>query len=239
LISLTLLGAFRPIPRLETAVQLSYSRHSVVAPGLSADSTGFGDSLVRARYELLDQPMPAWRSSLPAVAAALALRIPTGEDAGNGVTSGTSGAVGSSAASTTLGAWETALGVELVKSSDVEWEISSYGEAGYRFADESLGIERQLGPRVLGQLGLRFIPTPDVSAGTFAEVSWEEELKLARERVSGTAQRRVSAGLFVAWQLWPSGLRGGMQVRHTPLLDGLSANVLASTSLSVSLGIAR
>jgi hypothetical protein len=147
--------------------------------------------------------------------------------------------VGSSPASTTLGAWEAALGVELVKTFDLEWEISGYGEAGYRLPDESLGIQRQLGPRALGQLGLRFIPTSDLSVGTFGEVAWEHELELAGDRVSGTAQRRVAAGLFAAWQLWPSRLRGGVQLRHTPLLDGLSANALASTSFSVSLGIAR
>jgi hypothetical protein len=242
LVDYSLLVAYRPFAELETALQLSYANQTVVAPGLAAETSGLGDTVLRARYELFDQPMPMRKSPLPGVAAALAVRAPTGRDEGaapRGVASGTTGSLGSSAASTSLGAWELTLGLELVKSLGVHWEAAAYGEAAFRFPDDSLGVERRLGPRALGQLSARFIPVPDLSLGAFADVGWEDEVTIDEEVVGGTAQRRVSLGAFASWRLSPSGLSGGMQVRHTPLADSLSANVLASTSLSVSLGFAR
>jgi hypothetical protein len=242
LVDYSLLLAVRPIAPLELALQLSYARQSVVAPGLSAEESGVGDTILRARYELFDQPMPMKKSPLPGVAAALSVRAPTGHDESaspRGVASGTTGSLGSSAASTSLATWELALGLELVKSLGVHWELSGYGEGAYRFADDSLGIERRLGPRALGQIGGRYIATPDLSAGAFADVGWESEVTIDGEALSGTAQRRVSIGAYGAWQLSPSGLRAGVQLRHTPMLDELSVNALAASSLSVSLGIAR
>lgn len=242
LVDYSLLLAYRPIFPLEVALQLSYARQSVVAPGFSAEESGIGDSLLRARYELFDQPMPMKRSPLPGVAAAFSVRAPTGRDESaspRGVASGTTGSLGASAASTSLATWEIALGVELVKTLGIHWEISGYGESAYRFTDDSLGIDRRLGPRVLGQLGGRYIPSPDLSLGAFADVGWEDEVAIDGERLSGTGQRRVSVGAFTAWQLAPSGLRAGLQLRHTPMLDDLSVNALAASSLAVSLGIAR
>lgn len=241
LIDVALLGAYRPLARLELAAQASYSRHSVVAPGLSADGSGSGDALLRARWDAIDQPMPLHSSPLPGLALALALRVPTGDQGTDvsGVTSGSTGSVGSSAASTTLGAWELALGVELSKSYGAHWAATLYGEGAYRLPDDTLGIDRQLGPRALGQVGVRYIPAAGVSIGAFSDVGWESEIAFDGERLNGTAQRRVSVGAYTSWRLSPSGLRGGISLRHSPLLDELSANALASTSLAVSLGVAR
>jgi hypothetical protein len=242
LLDWSLAGAYRLHRRVELGAQLAYGRQSVVAGDFASKRVGFGDTLLRVRCEVFDQPMPLLTAPpLPGVAAVVSLRVPTGalERSGTGgaeVTAGTTGSVGTTASSQSLGAWETGVGVELKRAFSAFWELTASGEIAYRFPDDSLGVERQLGPRALGSLSLRHTPMPGLSLGIATDLGWEAELELGGAERSGTAQRLWTVSAFAAWTLSPSGIRGGVLARHSPLLDEVSANALAQTSLGLSLG---
>ena len=202
---------------------------------------GFGDTTLRLRWEAVDEPMPL-DSWVPALAVLFVTRAPTGsldDDPASGAAAGTTGSIGSSASSQGLGTWEFSLAVEAAKSFGMEWQAIALLEAAYRLPDDALHIERQLGPRALGQVSLRYAPTLEFSLGVMTDLGWEADVELDGLTKNGTAQRLWTVGAFASWLLSSTGLRAGVLVRHAPAFDSVSANALGATGLGVSLGLSR
>jgi hypothetical protein len=224
----------RPVEPLELSAQLGYGRSSVSSKDFQSSHTGFGDTMLGARFLLLEEPMGhvggfPW----PAVTAILAARAPTGSLTDDGAPG--SGSLGSSGSSDALGTWEAGGGVEARRRLTDSWELVVLGEAAYRFSDDALGLERQLGPRLLGYASVSY-DVDELSLGALTSLEWEGEVAFDDRTRSGTAQRLLSAGAFVSWLLREPGLRGGVLLRTAPPLDAINANVFGATTFGLSLG---
>ena len=234
---------WRAAETLEIGALLAYGRQSASAPGFASERTAFGDTTVRARWEAIAEPM-GWMSGppWPAVAIISSLRTPTGPvdrpkraNAGR-IQGGTTGSVGASATSQGLGTWEPALAVELTRGLSAWWRVTAVGEIAVRLPDDSIGVDRQLGPRALGSLTLTHIPSPLTTVGVSTDLGWEDDVTLDARKRSGTTQRLWNVGAFLTLRLAKTGLRSGILVTHAPAVDSISVNAVGSTSLGVSLG---
>jgi hypothetical protein len=110
------------------------------------------------------------------------------------------------------------------------------GEAAYRFPDDSIGVERKLGPRALGQLTFRLLPSPETGVGVLTDLGWEGPVSFDGRVREGTAQRLWTVGLFGYLLLPPTGLRSGVMLRYAPPVDDVSVNAVGATTLSLSIG---
>jgi hypothetical protein len=238
---ITGLVGYRPIAPLEVSVEAAVGHQMFTSPDFDTSRTAFGDTTLRARWDALDEPMPFEKTVLPwpAVTLLLALRIPTspsGRDGSGNPFSGTTGSVGASASSEGLGAWEPSLGAAFVRSFGDLFQASAYIEAAYRFPDTYLGIERHLGPRVFGQLGARYAPSPATGIGVLTDLGWEGDVAYSGSTQPNTSQRIWTVSAFGYLRAEPSSLRWGALLRYTPPVDGIGMNASQSTSFSVSLG---
>jgi hypothetical protein len=238
----SLAAGYRVSQRWELAAQLAYGKQSLSTRGFASKSSGVGDAILRARWEALDAPMPMSDSPpWPSVAALFMLRVPTAStDRTSGVGGyGTTRTLGASASSQALGAWELALGADLERALSSTWRVSALGEAALRLPDDALGLERQLGPRVLGQIGLRYVPVVQFAFDLSTDLSWEGDVELDGQTKRGTTQRRWTLGAFASYRVPKTGLRAGALLRYAPPVSGVSVNAIAATALGVSLGYAR
>jgi hypothetical protein len=244
MVDLSLAAALRPIANLEVGVESAVGYQSVMAPGIDSERGGFGDTLTRVRWEAIDEPMPFVKER-PLLSPALALigsvRAPTGYVGAHTseAQSGTTGSIGSSASAQGLGAWEGSLAAEVARTFERKLRVGLVGEAAYRLPDEALGLERHLGPRLLGQLNLRYRPTVSWGFGVITDIGWEDLVEYEGIRRAGTAQRLF--GMAGYWyMLFPdAGLRIGAMLRHAPAIEGISVNAVGATSLAFSVGYAR
>jgi len=237
----TAIVGYRPRPPLELSVEAAVGHESFTSPDFHMARTAFGDTTVRARWDVLDEPMPFEHPLVhfPAVTLLVSLRMPTspsGRSGDNNVFSGTTGSVGSSATSEGLGAWEPSFGAALVRTFDERWQVSAYFEGAYRFADSYIGRDRQLGPRLLAQLGARFAPTPTTGVGLTTDYGWEGNVAYEGVTVPDSSQSIWTVGAFCYLRAQPSRLRWGAMVRYAPPVDGIGKNASQSTSVAVSLG---
>jgi hypothetical protein len=238
---------YRPAEPLELGVQLAYGWQSVSAPGgFHSERTGFGDTAFNLRWEALDEPMP-YRSVFPYPALAVigGVRAPTGTvtrvsgQQRGPLQSGTTGAVGATASSQGLGAWEVSMALDAQKVLLARrLQLNLSGEMAFRMPDDTLGVERQLGPRALGQVNLRYMPSRLWGFGALTDLGWEGDITFDGERRRGTGQRLWSLGAFAYLVVRPTNLRSGILVRHAPPVDGISVNAVGATSIGVSLGYA-
>jgi hypothetical protein len=239
-LDVTGLAGYRPTPPLEVSAESAFGHDVVSNPYAPSHRTGLGDTTLRVRFDALEEPMPFERPVLPwpAVSGIVSLRMPTASGAGS-ESSGTTGAIGSSASSEGLGAWETAAGVVLLGTIATKWQVTGFGEAAYRFPDTSLGLARHLPPRLFGQLGARYAPTPTTALGVLTDLGWEGNVRIRDDPGNGTSQRLWTLALFGSFRTSPKGLRWGALVRVAPPIDGVSRNATGTTSLGISLGYAR
>src|SRR5262249_40210652 len=127
----TALVGYRPVVPLELSVEAAVGRQTFTAREFDSGRTAFGDTTLRARWAVLEEPMPFEHPSIawPAVTVLLSLRIPTspsGRDGSESIFSGTTGSVGASASSEGLGAWEPSLGAAFVRSFGELFQASAY-----------------------------------------------------------------------------------------------------------------
>ncbi|HEX4334269.1 MAG TPA: hypothetical protein VH062_00060 [Polyangiaceae bacterium] len=236
----TAIVGYRPIVPLEVSVEAALGHQSLTSPYFHTARTAFGDMTFRARWDVLDEPMPFEHPRIPwpAVTLLLSVRAPTapsGRGSGD-VFSGTTGSVGASATSEGLGAWEPSLGAAFVHTFDARWQMSAYVEAAYRFSDTYLGTPRHLGPRLFAQIGARYAPTPATGVGVVTDYGWEGDVGFEGRTQPDTSQRIWGVGAFVYLKAVPSRLRWGALVHYAPPIDGIGKNASQSTSVSVSLG---
>jgi hypothetical protein len=223
---LSALVAVRPIARLELSGVFAYLRDTQQAAAGSWSLSGFGDVLVRARFEPIDEtPRDSARFPWPALAMSSSVRAPTA--AGNGSTS-----LG-------LGAWELMQGLWLERSLTRSLRLGFMAEVGVRAADTSLGVDRRLGPRVSTQLTAWYWPVPDVALSFSSGLLWEGEVELSGERQPGSGTRQGLLGAGVVYGPSGSGIRPAAAVRFAPAIAGLVVNAPTSATIEVSLAYTR
>lgn len=231
-------GAYRVLPALELSLSSVFGTSTRVVPGgFSADGKGFGDTVARARWDVHEAPVPHRRSWLnPGVALIASLRAPTAKQ----TTTHQShpGSHGSSL-SDALGTWEGAIAVDLSHALHDDWRIGVLLEGALRAPDESFGVSRWLGPRLMSQATLGHYLFRSLEVGVLAEIEWEADTTLAGSAVSGTGRRAVDVGGFVSFVPQDSAVRSGLQLRHSPTFDGFGINAVATTQIGVSLGYVR
>ena len=219
-----LLAAYR-LRRWELSGAFGYGRRSVDIAGELGQSAGFGDSSLRARFELVDEPA-VWQNGVyPALALLASLGLPTG------------GARG--IAPRGLGATELALGVSAERSFARLFRAGVVAQGAARLPDTSLGTSRQLGPRASAEFTLSYFAQSDLVLSVLASVRWEGDVALAGHLESGTAQRWSELGAAVSWQPWTSPLRVGFAERYAPGIDALGANTVANATSELWLGYVR
>ena len=239
----TAIVGYRPIVPLEASVEAAVGHQALTSPDFQTERTAFGDTTLRVRWDALDEPMPFEhpRFPWPALTLLLSLRMPT-SPSGRGDPanpfSGTTGSVGASASSEGLGAFEPSLGAAVVRSFGELFQASGYLEAAYRFADSYIGRARHLGPRVFGQLGVRYAPTPTTGVGLLTDYGWEGNVSYDGSSVPDSSQRVWAIGAFCYLRAEPSRLRWGALVRYAPPIDGIGKNASQSASVAVSVGYA-
>lgn len=239
-LDVTAVAGYRPIEALELSGEAAVGHQVFSSPEQSTAHTGFGDTTVRGRWEALDEPMPFERPAFrwPAVAFVASLRMPTASaDRGAAASgfSGRAGSVGSSASSEGLGAWEPAAAVTLTKTFDA-WQIAGVGEVGYRFRDTYLGRDRQLAPRWLAQLGLRYAPSMSTGIGLVTDLGGEGPVAYDGAAADPhTGQRLWTVSAYGYLLAEPTGLRCGAIVRYSPPIEGIDLNATRATSIGVSL----
>jgi hypothetical protein len=246
LIDYALALGYRPADRIEIGAQAAFGWQSVSSPGFHSERTGFGDTRFSMRWEAFDEPMPFQKVfPHPALAVIAGVRTPTGTvsrvgDSRRGaLASGTTGAVGATASSQGLGAWEPSLAVNAQKMlAHRRLQLNLSGELAFRLPDDSIGVDRKLGPRVLGQVTARYIPSPIWGVGGLTDLGWEGDVTLEGVRRTGTGQRLWNVGAFVYIVVPDTNLRWGAAVRYAPPFNGVSVNAVGATSFAVSLGYA-
>jgi len=219
-----LLVAYR-IQRLELAATLGYGTRSVTLSEASERSTGLSDTLLRARYEAAEEPMP-WQSGVyPALAMLGTVRLPS------------AGAEG--LAPRGLGTTEFALGVSIERSFARLFRVGLLLELAGRLPDTTLGVTRRLGPRASSELTLSYFASPDLVISALLGTRWEGNVTVQERMQYGTAQRLTEIGAAISFQPWSSPLRAGFAQRYAPGLDQLSANTVQSLSSELWIGYVR
>ena len=219
-----LLAAYR-IHRWELTGSVGYGVRAVDIAGEFGRSVGLGDTALRARYEVFDEPA-AWQGGIyPALALLASIGAPTASATG--------------IAPRGLGATELALGVSAERSFARLFRASIVGQAAARLPDTSLGVSRQLGPRANGELTLSYFAESDLVLSALVSMRWEGNVSLAGRLQSGTAQRWSEVGAAISWQPWLLPFRAGFAQRYAPGMGGLGGNTVASATSEFWLGYVR
>jgi hypothetical protein len=219
-----LLTAYR-LRRLELSAIVGYGTRSAALSNASERSTGFSDTLLRARYEAAEEPEP-WQSGVyPALAMLGTVRLPSAQAEG--------------LAPRGLGTVEFALGVSLERSFAQLFRVGLLAELAGRLPDTTFGVARHLGPRASAEFTLSYFATPDLVLSALLSTRWEGNVSVQQREQSGTAQRLTEVGAAISFQPWASPLRAGFAQRFAPGIDGLSANTLAALSSEFWVGYVR
>lgn len=225
-----LAAAFRPVPRLELHAELGAGTSFLRAGGYEAEHRGLSDATLGLFYDLLDEPMPYERAPWPSLTVLARVRAPSGGTE----SAGASGSTDSTGGRSGLGAYEATLGFRAAKAVS-DWNtLSASAELSLRLPDESLGIERKLGPRAFGMLAFTRRMTPDLSLELLTNLTWEGEVSLRGRRVTGSAQRLWNVDAAAIWTIW-DGLGASASAGGAPPVAFLSRNSLGGVRGGVSL----
>ena len=239
-VDLALSAGYRPLRVLELGLQATSGWQSLHTAAMSDSSGSLGDTALHLRWMVAEEAMRDLGRPLgwPTLEVVIAARIPTGmvRRSGAAAASGTTGAVGTAATSQGLGTWEAAMGVQAEKSLSRSVDMALLGQGGYRLPDDAIGVERQLGPRLLAQLTLRYRLDPELAVGAGRDLGCEGDVRYEGQLRSGTGQRAWGAAAFATFAPLGSPWRAGVTLRHTPELDGIGVNALSTTTLALSLG---
>jgi hypothetical protein len=223
---LTIVAAYRPLPKLELGAVFGYLRDSTREAGVSSSLAGAGDVTARARFEAVDEtPSFAEGPPVPALALTAALRAPTAKT--------------SDTASLGLGAWEPALGLALERSVTPKLRFGLSADAALRRSDEALGVRRRLGPRVSTQASAWYWPAPQLAASLSSSLLWEGDATLTGARRPGTGSRQWQLGVGAVYRPSGSHFRPGIAARYVVPIASLGVNALATTTLELSLAYTR
>ncbi|HET7539775.1 MAG TPA: hypothetical protein VFK05_07880 [Polyangiaceae bacterium] len=219
-----LLVAYR-LKRLELSGVFGYGARDAALGRAAERSIGFSDTWLRMRYDSIDEPMP-WQSAVyPSVAVMATVRLPSANAEG--------------LAPRGLGATEFAFGMSFERSLARVFRVGLFAEIAGRMQDTTLGVTRQLGPRVSAELTLAYFATPDLVLSALIGSRWEGNVTVRTQSQPGTAQRLTEIGAAISYQPWKSPLRAGFAERYAPPIDSLSANTVAALTSEFWLGYVR
>lgn len=241
-LELAFAGAVRPISAIELGATTAYGNVFVGGPGFRSSRGALGDVSLRVRWEVLQEPPLelSGQQRLPAIGLTVTTRVPTGavdRATGAGAAGPSPGTVGSTATSQGLGTTELALALDVRKTFASRYQIGAVGEAAYRVPDESIGLERALGPRGLVRLmGIAF--QGDATIGLFVDLAAEGDVRYGSRTSPDSGQRSFSIGASGSYKT-DMGLRTGLALSYQPPLDGLSKNAVAATGITTFLGFTR
>jgi hypothetical protein len=239
-------AAFRPKDAVEVAGMVPFGYERVVAPGFASTRSSVGDLSLRVKWDVVAEPAIALPNTtkFPSLGLSLTVRAPTGvvDRAAASTASGASGTVGSTATSQGLGTWEGALAADVRKTFATHWQAALVGEGALRLPDDALGVDRRLGPRVLGRVLVLHLPESPryaYAVGVFTDVAWESDVTYAGRRAVGTAQRLWSVGVTASMKIVPVGYRAGMSLAYQPPVSGVGANALGAVALGLFVAYGR
>lgn len=240
-VELAFAAAYRPASAVELGATSAYGNVMVGGPSFRSRRGALGDLALRVRWEALDEPpidLPSG-SRRPSIGLTVSLRLPTGTvdrsgDSGAGPSPGT---VGSTATSQGLGTTEVALAIDVRKTFAQRYQLGAVVEGAWRAPDDSVGLERHLGPRGLARMmGLVF--QGDVTFGAFVDLAAETDVTYGGRRSLASGQRALSLGLSASLKT-DVGFRAGLSVVHQPAIDGASMNAVAATGLTAFMAFTR
>jgi hypothetical protein len=234
-------AAYRPVDSVELGASTAYGNVLVGGPAFRSHRAALGDVALRVRWEALEEPaidLPGG-SRRPSLGLTLSARLPTGTvdrsgDSGAGPSPGT---VGSTATSQGLGTTEVALAIDVRKTFAQRYQLGAVVEGAWRAPDDSIGLERKLGPRGLARvMGVVF--QGDVTFGAFADLAAETDVSYGGRRSPDSAQRSLSLGMSASLKT-DLGLRAGLALVHQPAIDGVALNAVAATGLTAFMAFTR
>jgi hypothetical protein len=228
--------------RLELQATLGIGSTHLALAGFARRAVGFTDSLVRVRYDVLQEPgvrLPN-RVSPPSLGATLSVRLPTGGrgDAAVSAGQGAQSSVGSLATNQSLGTVEVALAVDVRKTFTDRLQFAGIIEGAMRAPDTAFGRARALGPRLLVRPVLLWFAADAITVAVFADFGVEAAVSYDGTRASGSAAYQWSTGTSMTFK-HDNGLRTGLAFALTPPLSGLGANVAAASQLTTFVGYAQ
>lgn len=234
--------AHRPVSWLELGATAAYGHVLVAGPSFRSNQGALGDLALRVRWEVIEEPALNLTSvaQRPSVGLTLSTRLPTGavDRSGDASAGPSPGTVGSTATSQGLGTTEVALAVDVRKTFGSRWQIGGVAEGALRAADESLGIDRALGPRgLLRVMGIAFV-TDDFTVGLFGDLAAEGSVAYGGRTSPQSGQRAISCGASASLKT-ESGLRAGLATTFLPPIDGFGLNAVAATGLTTFLAFTR
>jgi len=241
-LEVALAGAYRPVDAIEIGTTMAYGNVLVGGPSFRSGRAALGDLGLRVRWEALSEPaidLPGG-SRRPSLGLTLSVRVPTGtvDRSTDAASSGPSpGTVGSTATSQGLGTTELALAADVRRTFAAKWQLGAVVEGAWRAPDDSLGIDRALGPRGLVRLmAIAFVG--DATLGAFVDLAAETDVAYGGRRSPASAQRSFSLGASASLKT-DVGLRAGLALTWQPPIDGLSTNAVAATGLTTFLAYTR
>jgi hypothetical protein len=226
----TLAGAVRPIPRLELNAELGAGRSFLRMREFEAEHQGFSDATFGVFWDALDEPMPYENAPWPSLTLLARLRAPTGGAA----SSASTGSADTTGGRSGLGAFEGTLGLRAAKGLAERTVLAFSSELSLRLPDESLGVQRQLGPRAVGMLAVTQRVSADVSLEFGTSLAWEGEVTLRGQRLGNTAQRLWNVEVAALWTI-ADGLGGSASLGGAPPLSAISKNTMGGVRGGVSL----
>jgi hypothetical protein len=225
-----LAGAVRPTPRLELNAELGAGRSFLRVGEFEAEHRGLSDATFGIFWDVLDEPMPYEKEPWPSLTLLARLRAPTGGSANSASTASADTTGGRSG----LGTFEGTLGLRAAKGLAERTVLAFSSELSLRRPDESLGIERQLGPRAVAMLAVTRRVSADVSLELGTSLAWEGEVTLRGQRLDNTAQRLWNVEAAALWTL-AAGLGASASLGGAPPLSAISKNTLGGVRGGVSL----
>jgi hypothetical protein len=226
----TLAGAVRPIPRVELNAELGAGRSFLRVGEFEAEHRGLSDATFGVFWDAFDEPMPYENEPWPSLTLLARVRAPTGGTASSASTASSDTTGGRSG----LGTFEGTLGLRAAKGLAERTVLAFSSELSLRAPDESLGVERQLGPRAVGMLAVTQRVSAEVSLELGTSLAWEGEVTLRGQRLGNTAQRLWNVEAAALWSI-AAGLGASASVGGAPPLSAISKNALGGVRGGLSL----
>lgn len=230
---------FRIKERLELQASIGVGYTTLALHGYARSGTGFADTFLRVRYDIVSEPgivLPS-KTPPPSLAATLSLRAPTGFE-GRGAQGGVQATVGSQATSQTLGTTELALALDIRKTLKTKYQVAAVVEGALRVPDHSLGQQRTLGPRVLGRVVAIWFASDNVTASVFVDAGVEGRIAYEGVPSTQTSAHLWTTGASLSFK-HDKGLRTGVAFSYNAPIDTLGSNVAANMLFSSFVGFAK
>jgi hypothetical protein len=186
-----LVAALQPLRDLQLDLALPFVETYRAASGLSEAGGGVGDLSFGARYDFL---YAGNSHHLPGFAALAAMTAPTGTPVELARKPMATDATGQ-------GMWQGALGGALEYDATANIVLELFGQVAFRTRRQVGGVNEQLAPQGLVAAAVAYVFEGLQVLALTASMQLEGDAWINGERVSGSARRVTSLGVFAAWPL--------------------------------------